>query len=166
MINYGYVLKYKELDNPSAICRATYLFSNVGEMLKCYGRTLRFPKDKNLYLAKMKLAMGDIMMQCRLIEEEQKYNHHIISPSKVFTINYILVRIAQLAGIVTEHLVKGKCILEYNDEKYSTQRTTTKLLDSLGDICYELDWDVDEIEHLGFIHTCERFEQFEKNGWK
>jgi hypothetical protein len=57
------------------MCRASYLVSNAGDAVKCYGRALRFPQDRKLYLAEMKLALGDVIMQCRLIEEENEYEH-------------------------------------------------------------------------------------------
>ena len=74
-VNYGRILKLKEKDNPSPMCRASYLVSNAGDAVKCYGRALRFPQDKNLYLEEMKLALGDVIIQCRLIEEENEYEH-------------------------------------------------------------------------------------------
>jgi hypothetical protein len=167
MTNYGKILKEKEQDNPNAICRATYLFSNVGDLLKCYGRILRFPKDKNLYLAEMQLAMGDIIMQCRLIEEENSYGHYIIKMNKIVAPEYVIARIATLAGLIVKHLVQGvKWRLATDGENFTTNQTVMRLLNKLGELCAWLDWDVDEIEHLGFIHTCERFEQFERDGWK
>ena len=44
--------------------------------------------------------------------------------------------------------------------------TIERLLGTVGELCSYLDWNIEEIEHLGFLHTIERYEQFEQDGWK
>lgn len=33
-------------------------------------------------------------------------------------------------------------------------------------ICLKMGWSYKDIEHWGFLHVVERFEQFEREGWK
>lgn len=67
-VNYGKILAMKERDNPASICRASYLISNASDVIKNYGRALRFPSLSGAYLAEVRLAPGDVLMQVALIE--------------------------------------------------------------------------------------------------
>ncbi len=154
MINYGYILKYKEKDNPDPFLRATYLFSNVGDLVKCYGRSIRFPQDNKLYQAEMKLALGDIIMQCRLIENERTKNEMQLKGFNIGNTS-ILGEIRQITESAAE-IVKNRNV---------EQEVRITLLSCYA-ICTMLNWNFDEISHLGFLHVCERFEQFEKEGWQ
>lgn len=168
MINYGRILKQRERDNPSPICRASYLVSNVGDAIKCYGRSLRFPQDKNLYYAEMKLALGDVIMQCRLIEEENGYEHNKIDTTKWDTISGCMITMMYYAAQVTDHLGRGENekIQFYTGDERTARETLIRMLNTIGRICNWMNWDINEIEHLGFLHTIERFEQFKRDDWK
>jgi hypothetical protein len=154
MINYGYILKCKEKDNTSPFLGATYLFSNVGDLVKCYGRSIRFPQDAKLYQAEMKLALGDIIMQCRLIE-----NEHVKKEMKLtnFDIrNTSMLREIQEITESASEIIKNRNI---------EQETRITLLSCYA-ICTMLNWNFEEVSHIGFLHVCERFEQFEREGWQ
>lgn len=153
MINYGYILKCKEKDNPSSFLRATYLLSNIGDLIKCYGRSVRFPQDAILYEAEMKLAIGDIIMQCEMLREE----HNI----KQFNIQITETDLTKEDEIkwMTYHAAELMCnILPKNQ--------IIKILMGCYMLCYKYNWNFDEVQHLGFLHVCERLEQFEKEGWR
>ena len=158
MLNYGYLLKSKEKDNPSNFCRNSYLFGNVGDLVYCYGRILRFPKDEKIYLAEIKLALGDILMQCRMKEYELK-----VKPMNDFRsgrlgkgwIEYYIKTIANEAGIII------------NAKRKKTEiRSTQHIIFCANDMCKLLGWKPEDIEHLGYQHVMERFEQFREDGWK
>lgn len=167
MINYARILKPKEHDNPSPICRATYLFSNVGDLVKCYGRCLRFPQDAKLYQAEMKLALGDVIMQCRLIEEEYDKCHHQTNTDAWDSVDNTLVVMSYLAGQMMDHLTRGTDRTIWRDNiPWTTRDTLDEILDDCGNICTGLGMDYQAIEHMGFIHVCERFEQLEREGWE
>jgi len=132
--------------------------SNIGDAVKCYGRALRFPQDKHLYLAEMKLALGDVIMQCRLIEEEKTNGPSTVYSGCETTTEKCLAMIAYHGARVINELI-GK------QKTYITQETND-ILRSINQLCTLMDLDFDEIEHLGFLHTIERFEQFERDDWK
>lgn len=167
-VNYGRILKLKEKDNPSPMCRASYLVSNAGDAVKYYGRALRFPQDKNLYLEEMKLALGDVIMQCRLIEEENEYEHKEIDGTRWDSIDGCIISIAYYVAQITDHLQRGPTKTIYFDkgDERTGRETIIRLLGTVGELCSYLDWNIEEIEHLGFLHTIERYEQFEQDGWK
>jgi len=167
-VNYARILKKKEKDNPSPMCRASYLVSNAGDTVKCYGRALRFPQDRKLYMEEMKLALGDMIMQCRLIEEENGYEHKKIDDAKWDSLDGCITLMLYYVAHVTDHLHRGTnetICFDEGDER-TGRETITKLLNVLGELCNFLDWNVEEIEHLGFLHTIERFEEFERRGWE
>jgi hypothetical protein len=151
------------------MCRASYLVSNAGDAVKCYGRALRFPQDRKLYLAEMKLALGDVIMQCRLIEEENEYEHKEIDGTRWDSIDGCIISMLYYVAQITDHLKRGPTnTIWFDDLKdgRTAKETITKLLSNAGELCSSLDWNVEEIEHLGFLHTMERYEQFEQDGWK
>lgn len=41
-----------------------------------------------------------------------------------------------------------------------------QILTSAVLLCHQMNLNFDAVEHLGFIHVCERFEQFEREGWQ
>lgn len=168
MINYGRILKQKERDNPSPMCRASYLVSNVGDAIKCYGRSLRFPQDARIYHEEMKLALGDVIMQCRLIEEEYGYTHNKIDTFRWDSMNGCMTILIYCAAQITDHLERGPnqiiCFEEHLER--TARETIMKTLDTMGEICNWMGWLVDDVEHLGFLHTIERFEQFERDDWQ
>jgi len=43
---------------------------------------------------------------------------------------------------------------------------TTLIIDSAASTCEQLGTDFNTIQHLGFIHTIERFKEFERRGWQ
>jgi hypothetical protein len=150
------------------MCRASYLVSNVGEAIKCYGRALRFPQDTNLYLAEMKLALGDVIMQCRLIEEENAYEHNRIDNTRWDSIDGCIISILYYAAQITDHMQRGptKSICFDKGDERTGKETIILLLDTIGELCSFMDFGVEEIEHTGFLHTIERFEQFKRDDWK
>lgn len=158
MINYAYILKQKEKDNPSPFCRASYLFSNVGTLVYCYGRSLRFPQLRKAYEGEMKLALGDIIMQARMAELEE-YVELDIKPQMLelpndpdkYEIEYHLGHISIDSG----------WYLQTYELNYIEQILRTSNI-----ICKILNWNFEEVSHLGFQHVMERFEQFEKEGWE
>ncbi len=149
------------------MCRASYLVSNIGDTIKCYGRALRFPQDTNLYLAEMKLALGDVIIQCRLIEEENGYGHKKINTQVWNSVNGCMISLIYFATQITDHLARGtNYVISFEEGDSRAEETITRLLDIIGELCSFMDWNIDEIEHTGFLHTIERFEQFERDGWK
>lgn len=200
MIRYAKVLKCKEKDNPSPFCRVSYIISNIGDMVKCYGRMLRFPGDRDLYFAEMRLAIGDILMQCELAGEDFGFGEKA-SESTLNAQWGIPHYIESSVEIVIEHIVEHSAPLlrlsKYYNKKYSyrfemgdfksyileTAAWTPQNFPSnslfpnfkyyiletaawTGSLCKCFGVDVDDIRHLGFIHTIERYSQFEDEGWK
>jgi hypothetical protein len=177
MINYGRILKQKEKDNPSPFCRASYLFSNVGDLVYCYGRSIRFPQLRKAYEGEMELALGDIIMQCRLIEEENDMIK-VTFDGTCHNINGWLKR-CNINNFKTESLITDLVWHTANYMQYKIQGEIDDCL-FMNDItqniqyvlwycrliCEKLDWNFDEISHLGFQHVMERFEQFERDGWE
>lgn len=164
MIHYGRILRQKEKDNPSPFCRASYISSNVGDLIKCYGRCLRFPQDAHIYEKEMQLALGDVIMQCRLIDYKQcKVNGETRN-----SIEETLLILQYNTAHLTDHLMRGmdKEICFDVGTTQSGWETIENTLDTCAEICNLMNWNFDEISHLGFIHTIERFEQFEREGWK
>ena len=165
--NYYKILKMHEKDNPSPFCRASYLISNTGDMIKCYGRMLRFPNDAHIYKKEMELAMGDVIMQCRLVEEEYHEIHHKIDGNTWDSIEGALVSISANAALLMDHLTREmEHVIHKNGHDQTTRETINNILDGIGNICTGLHLDFNKVEHLGFIHTIERFKEFERRGWK
>jgi len=162
MIKYGKILKMHEKDNPSPFCRASYLISNVGDMIKCYGRMLRFPDDAHIYQKEMELAMGDVIMQCRLIQVEN--NIEEFDPQQEIRIlsdppiEYFITKTLQCG---TDVMIELKL-----DNKNRIKENIRDTLTGIYIICNALEIDFNEIQHLGFIHTIERFKEFERRGWQ
>ena len=162
MIKYGKILKMHEKDNPSPFCRASYLISNVGDMIKCYGRMLRFPDDAHIYQKEMELAMGDVIMQCRLIQVENNIEEfdpqqeiRILSDTPI---EYFITKTLQCG---TDVMIELKL-----DNKNRMKENIRDTLTGIYIICNALEIDFNEIQHLGFIHTIERFKEFERRGWQ
>lgn len=171
MINYAYILSRKEKDNPSPICRGSYLFSNVGDLVKCYGRKLRFPKDAKIYEAEMKLALGDIIMQCRLIEEEYGIKRHEWEDDRnsaddiIFTDIYVALRdITNATNNVLILMIESEQGYGIPDNELEINIRDT--MTACYNLCKLHDWTPEDISHLGFLHVMERFEQFEREMWK
>lgn len=155
MIKYGKILLMHEKDNPSSILRKTYLFSNVGDLVKCYGRSIRFPEDKRLYEAEMKLAIADILMQCRMALEEKGYSQ--IEIDNLDTKNeYIEKTIRKIVQLAANAFVGTTYIPE----------TLTRIILECYILCDLLGENGQDIEHLGFCHVMERFNEFERRGWQ
>ena len=150
------------------MCRASYLVSNIGDAVKCYGRALGFPQDRHLYLAEMKLALGNVIMQCRLIEEENNYEHNEIHTQIWDSINGCMTSMMYYIANTMDHLERGpNYVINFDEvDRRTAKETTQRLLDTIGALCSYMIWNVEEIEHTGFIHTIERFEQFEQDDWK
>jgi len=157
MINYGKILLMHEKDNPSTFLRATYLFSNVGDLVKCYGRSIRFPEDKKLYEAEMKLAIADILMQCRMGLEEKGYKQ--IEISKLDTKNETIEESIRIVAFNAGGIV-------YEDKHMSLPGNLIRIIIECYVLCELLGEKGEDIEHLGFIHVMERFQEFERRGWK
>jgi hypothetical protein len=155
------VLKKREKDNPSPFCRGSYLMSNATQMAYCWGRIKRFPEMETAYLAEMKLAIGDVITQLRLIENEQNMNHYE-STIYVDTRKTIDFKIALIIHIASKILI-SKTTKECN---YIDNLNITTILMTIEEICKQQNWNFEEIEHLGFTHTIEKFEQYEKENWK
>lgn len=166
-VNYGYLLSCKEKDNPSPFCRASYLMSNVGDLIKCYGRALRFPADKKLYMTEAMLAIGDVLMQCRLIEygfniprNEQSFYDNIQSP----TTNTALSSLAYNTAVILDILTMGT--EEDNIDELELGENINVIIWSCQGLCETNEWNIEDVEHLGFLHVMERFEEFERRGWE
>jgi hypothetical protein len=158
MINYGKILLMHEKDNPSPFLRATYLFSNVGDLVKCYGRSIRFPEDKKLYEAEMKLAIADILMQCRMALEEKGYAQ--IEINELDTKNDTIENSIKVIAFYSGSIVLG-------DKSISIPGNITRMIIECYTLCELLGGlKGHDIEHLGFIHVMERFNEFERRGWK
>lgn len=156
MINYAKILLAHEKDNPSKFLRGTYIMSNVGDLIKCYGRMIRFPDDAHIYEKEMQLALGDVIIQCRMYMEENNnplFNVDITTEHAYSTVDVELPFIAKHAASMLD-----ECETKINH--------AMRILTSSAFICISMGWDFKVIEHLGFIHTIERFEDFERNGWK
>lgn len=166
MINYGYLLSCKEKDNPSPFCRASYLMSNVGDLIKCYGRALRFPADKKLYMAEAMLAIGDILMQCRLIEHD--YN---LRQSEIEEDEYHEVDDYKIPPLLVQDTATILCQLTKDveedclDDMYLGENIDTMIWCCM-ELCWQNNWNIEDVEHLGFLHVMERFEEFERRGWE
>jgi hypothetical protein len=157
------MLKQKEKDNTSPMLRATYLFSNVGDLVKCYGRSIRFPSDARAYQTEMKLALGDIIMQCRMIENENNKQMHTTRQAKPNddTVGYIIGSIVHYTSLILIDTTTDE-----NDTENHSHWFTSYTLNEIQLLCDKLNWNFEEISHLGFLHVCERFEQFEREGWE
>lgn len=145
MIRYGKLLCDAEKDNPSPVLRATYLFSNVGDLVKCYGRMIRFPQDANLYKCEIQLALGDIMMQCRMMLHENG-----AFPIEITDLDDNLVELEEI-GIITRYAART-----FN--KDNKIESTTQIIISCYALCKIFGWKPLDIEHLGYQHVTERFE--------
>ena len=154
MINYGYLLLSKEKSGTTKFLRASYLFSNVGDLVYCYGRLIRFPELEIGYKAEIKLAIADIMMQCRMVEE--RYGQFRLQIDNVDTNNGIVYEIK----LITYNAAKAM------KDKNELIKSTVPILMSCYAICNILGWEPLEVEHLGYQHCMERFEQFEREGWR
>lgn len=178
MVYYGLILKKKEKDNPTPFCRASYIISNVGDLVYCYGRTIRFPHLKNAFMAEMKLALGDVIIQCemagwdigdwtgktveKVIEEKEEcdYNDNGIED----LIGRLEETIADIIGELQEiNKIRYNEQAWYNNIAGCTLCETSRVCKT---ICKELGWNPNDVRHLGFLHVCERLEQFEREGWK
>jgi hypothetical protein len=106
----------------------------------------------------MKLAIADILMQCRMALEEHKYVQMEIKEILYVENNSqeeLIKTIAQLGGFIT---------------KYNNISTIVGHIERIIHECYVLcnllGLKGHDIEHLGFIHVMERFQEFERRGWK
>ncbi len=160
MINYAPIIKQKEKDNPSPFLRASYLFSNVGDLVKCYGRSLRFPQDKKLYEAEMKLALADVIMQTEMKQEDIKSIWYITT--KTIHMNHI-TKITSLLTLIAQCTTS---LMENNESCIGEIIDTEIILGASRELCKKMNWDYEDIRHLGFLHVMERYEQFEREGWK
>ncbi len=158
MINYGRILLEKEKNNPSSFLRATYLISNVGQAVMCFGRSTRFPDCADGYLAEMKCALGDVFMQCMMMMEENYVMKIKIANMDTNDKNGIWTVLGELENIVIH---AGKTITQID-----MVTNTTQIYISCYMICYMMGWEPEDIKHMGFLHTLERFEDFAKAGWK
>jgi len=52
------------------------------------------------------------------------------------------------------------------DNKNRLKENIRDTLTGIYIICNALEIDFNTIQHLGFIHTIERFKEFERRGWK
>ena len=55
---------------------------------------------------------------------------------------------------------------EIDGDMKTIETETTLIIDSAASTCKQLGTDFNTIQHLGFIHTIERFKEFERRGWK
>lgn len=154
MINYGRLLLSKEKDNPSQILRATYIFSNAGTLIHCYGRSMRFPLDRILYMAEMKLAIGDILMQCRMLLEENR-----LKPIKIANLDTGGISELEEIQIISENAANTM-------HKELQVESALQLIISCYALCILYEWNPEDVEHLGYQHVIERFEQFERDEWR
>lgn len=161
MIKYGLILLKHEKSNQTPFLRATYLYPNTGTLIYSYGRMLRFPEMEKEYKAEMKTALGDILMQCRMMEIENE-----ITPLEIANIDstntkpiYEVSRIALDAAWILRYVTTSQEEVNYTGR-------IEDIIVACYTLCDLMNWNPEEIEHLGFIHTIERFEQFEREGWK
>jgi hypothetical protein len=177
MINYAKILKQKEKDNPIPFLRASYLFSNVGDLVKCYGRSLRFPEDRKLYEAEMKLALADIVMQCEMAGHEGNFDKDTnnIPITQPWTIgsHYDESDKEIVICTIASHATKALEYIRYYDKRngwrFNEGQYPYYICETYrwaGRLCKIMNWDLDDIRHLGFLHIMERYEQFEREGWK
>ncbi len=165
--NYGKILKMHEKDNPSPFCRASYLISNVGDMVKCYGRMLRFPDDAHIYQKEMELAIGDVIMQCRLIQVENDIEE--TEPDKELwdSIEGNCITTMYHAATLIDLLEReNRSGFKIDGDMKTIETETTLIIDNAASTCKQLGTDFNTIQHLGFIHTIERFKEFERRGWQ
>jgi len=183
MINYGLILSKKEKDNPNPFLRATYLFGNVGKIIRTYGRSVRFPEDSRLYLAEIKTDLGDAIMQLRLIEVEYgiqgfdypslgqpSFNPTLLCSSESLIYhsynsgviwhpqNTLNQQLSQLASACSKIL-----LLMSGDSICISRDFIQVVIDAealIYQICLSFRWDFYDVEHLGFIHTIDCYE-----GW-
>ena len=156
MINYAKILLAHEKDNPSKFLRGTYIMSNVGDLIKCYGRMIRFPDDAHIYEKEMQLALGDVIIQCRMYMEENN--------NPLFNVEINVLSTQTPTEIELAFIAKHAAMMI--DENEARINHAISILTSAMYLCTLIGWDFKVIEHLGFIHTIERFEDFERNGWK
>lgn len=175
MINYGLILKEKEKDIPSHFCRATFIISNVGDLVYCFGRMIRFPDLKAAYLAEMKLALADIIIQCEMAGYDQsvefgKQMSSICDHRSWSVPHYEESDIEKLVIKIVEHASHALrtspfvSVLDNFSYNYSYYVSETSIW--AHKLCEVLKFDIDDIRYLGFQHVMERFQQFEKEGWK
>lgn len=170
MIRYARILKLKEKDNPSPFCRGSYLVSNVGDLVKCRGRMLRFPDLEGAYMAEMRLALGDVLMQTDLIEEESKLDLYTPEGDQLWSdIDSCFVVMSGVAATLFD-LWQLEVGPKYKQSGvlgiWDIPMCVKELKDVAANICQCLEWRYADVEHLGFIHTIERFEEFEARGWQ
>ena len=155
MINYGYLLLNKEKSGTNEFLRASYIFSNVGDLVYCYGRMIRFPECKKEFRAEIKLAIADIMMQCRMVEE--RYGQNKYNAISDFHGYYGIERAIKLTTWYAAKAMQSQQELIKN---------THPIMENCYVICGVMGWDTNDVEHLGYQHCMERFEQFEREGWR
>lgn len=158
MINYGRILLEKEKNNPTSFLRATYLISNVGQAVMCFGRSQRFPDHEMGYLAEMKCAIGDVFMQCMMMMEENNVMKIEITNMNLDNGTIVLNILEELENLVIN---AGKSI-----KNVDITTNAIQIYMSCYMICYLMNWEPEDIKHMGFLHTLERFEDFAKAGWK
>jgi len=107
-------------------------------------------------MAEMKLALGDIIMQCRLI-------HNKIGLKMIYVPNH------QYKHDIDRHIVAicyYASLIIGGPTSTDLMKNVEWILDNVKRICEWYNWNFDEVSHLGFLHVMERFEQFEKEGWE
>lgn len=154
MIDYAKCLLKHEKDNPSTFLRSTYLISNVGDFVKCAGRVIRFPTLAKPYIAEMKLAMGDVLMQCEMMRKENEYEES----------NFNITEIRD----VEKYEEMQYLVINAGRTMHESERNTASknIILSCHVLCKLWGWNIHEIRHVGFLHIIERFEQFKNEGWK
>jgi hypothetical protein len=171
MINYAKILSEKEKDNPSPFCRTSYLISNAAQVIHCYGRTLRFGPEG--YNAEMRCALGDTIIQTLLLARENCMTHNEISD--ILEETKLVINDEYYAPLMknstTEELLHHvfdviSDVIKTSQKSIESQIKIEMLLGALFDVSTKMEWNFDDVMHEGFQHTIERFEQFNREGWK
>jgi hypothetical protein len=162
MINYGRILSEKEKDNPTTLARAMFIFSNAGDLFKCYRKWTKQDDLKNAYMKEMELALGDMLVQCEIASNEHDFRDNIGCKPWELGPHYQEDDKELVIGLIASHC--GKIVATANqwhgqgwrfgnyDFKYYICETYTWTMQ----LCKLLELDVDDIRHLGFIHTIEK----------
>jgi hypothetical protein len=165
MIDYARMLKAQEKDNPRPILRGTYLFSNVGTLVHCWGRMQRFPEHRQAYRAEIGLAIGDILMQCRLMELEYNITPNTFREIRIDCEYGCIVSIAECAGVLMDMLTRNSPSTDRINDS-SLDDLLNGMFQTITELCSYLYLDPYELEHQGYLHVVERYQQFKEEGWK
>jgi hypothetical protein len=117
----------------------------------------------------MKVELGDVLMQTELIEIEHGIkHHHSIGNQLLLDVDLCVTAIVEMAAALCD-LITMEVDNNYKligVDVWTIPQLTRDMFDICNNLCQCLGWNYLEIEHLGFLHVCEQFEQFADEGWK